>query len=459
AIQSLSKKPISLSQSKSIEVSASLGVFTYPQEDIAIKNPIRAAETAMARAKKQSKGSTEYFSIDWMKQLRARRSQEEQLLEAFNNNQLKAHYQPILSGETGEFVGLEALVRWQHPQKGLITPDLFLPLATKLGLMPRLGKFMLRQACKDIQTLRQSGIKIQWMSVNLSAEQLYNLHLAQEVENALKEFDIPNNIIELEIVEELISQDSELVQSQLNAIAKLGVSLSIDDFGTGFSSLSRLKHLPVSKLKIDKSFVDGLPDSEDDQCIVRSIIGLARGMNLSVVAEGVETSPQAQWLIERGCDFLQGYFYSKPVEFDKLKEILCEKTNKQNPIKGTYHIETRGNMLLIQVKGSWDTALALEFFDTIHQHLKSMKKQAWGTLLDTREWNPTSLKVQKETTGKIQQLIKKGLRCSAYIVNDSELVKFQLEKMAPSFNDYKRKYFNNKDSAAQWLSKEGFEIT
>jgi len=217
------------------------------------------------------------------------------------------------------------LVRWQHPTQGLITPFHFLPLAAELGLMTRLGSFMMRQACSDISKLRKSGTDVKWVSINLSADQLYNTQLISEVESLLSEFNLPSNVIEFEIIEELISHDSDIVRSQLLAIAKLGIKLSIDDFGTGFSSLSRLKHLPVSKLKIDKSFVDGLPDSVDDQCIAQSIIGLAKGMNLDIVAEGVENLAQGEWLIDHGCDFLQGYFYAKPTNFDSIQTMLFER--------------------------------------------------------------------------------------------------------------------------------------
>jgi EAL domain-containing protein (putative c-di-GMP-specific phosphodiesterase class I) len=181
---------------------------------------------------------------------------------------------------------------------------------------------MMRQACIDICKLRSAGADIQWVSVNLSADQLYDSELVVDIQRLLKEFSLVGDALELEVVEELIGQDSEMVRAQLQAVAKLGVKLSIDDFGTGFSSLSRLKHLPVSKIKIDKSFVDGLPDSVDDQCIVQSIIGLAKGMNLDIVAEGVECSDQNDWLVAQGCDYIQGYLYARPMSFDSVAELF-----------------------------------------------------------------------------------------------------------------------------------------
>jgi diguanylate cyclase (GGDEF)-like protein len=312
-------EPIKLSRSITIEIQGSMGVLTYPQSNLEItSSPLRCAEIALKKAKQIARGSVAHFSSDWMDQIIQQRIQESELLKAFDGNQLKAYYQPIVLAESKEIVGIEALVRWQHPTRGLLTPFQFLPLLAELGLMSRLGRFMMRQACSDILDLKKSGLPIKWVSVNLSPDQIYDKGLIAEIDNLLCEFNLPKNMLELEIIEELIGQDSDFVRSQLLAISNLGVRLSIDDFGTGYSSLSRLKHLPVSKLKIDKSFVDGLPESVDDQCIAKSIIGLALGMNLKIVAEGVENKHQADWLIKEGSDYLQGYLYSKPLPIESL---------------------------------------------------------------------------------------------------------------------------------------------
>lgn len=315
-------QPLLSINNEPIDVRGSVGVFTYPNKELEVDSPIRCAEVAMARAKVEGRGSVAYFSPQWVKEISARRSKEEEIIAAFDECQLLSYYQPIFSADAKHIVGLEALVRWQHPSKGLMTPFHFLPLVTELGLLARLGRFMMRQACIDICKLRNAGADIQWVSINLSADQLYDSGIVLEIENLLREFNLSSDILELEIVEELISQDSEMVRSQLLAISNLGVKLSIDDFGTGFSSLSRLKHLPVSKLKIDKSFVDGLPESVDDQCIAQSIIGLAKGMNLKIVAEGVENIAQNDWLVAHGCDYIQGYLYARPMDFESIKSLL-----------------------------------------------------------------------------------------------------------------------------------------
>lgn len=314
-------EPVTVAQGTDIPLQASTGVVVYPQLGEAIRDPIHCAELALRRAKRQQRGSIEYFSNAWLDQLQVRREEEQALRTAFEEQQLCAYYQPIL-GQAGLPTCAEALVRWQHPEKGILPPGAFLPLLAELGLMGQLGDFMLRQACSDLHMMRQQGHAPAWVSVNISAEQLYSGQLVQQVSGLLQEFELPGECLQLEIVEELIGQESDLLRSQLLAFSELGVGLAIDDFGTGYSSLSRLKLLPVNKLKIDKSFVDGLPGDPHDQCIARSIIGLARGMDMQVVAEGVETASQADWLRQQGCEYLQGYCFAKPMPLADLQVFM-----------------------------------------------------------------------------------------------------------------------------------------
>jgi EAL domain-containing protein (putative c-di-GMP-specific phosphodiesterase class I) len=222
---------------------------------------------------------------------------------------------------------LEALVRWEHPIKGVLSPFIFLPIAKRLGLMKEVGDIVLEQACHDIRMFLDKGLNLHRISVNISTEQLFSPGLIELVKRLVKKYQIDFSSLEFEIVEELIAEDSQVLMSQLDALTKLGIALSIDDFGTGYSSLSRLKNLKVSKLKIDKSFVDGLPDDEDDVCIAKSIIGLAKGMGLNLVAEGVETQDQAQWLLKHDCDLLQGYLFSKPIKSSLIEDFIRSKSN------------------------------------------------------------------------------------------------------------------------------------
>jgi diguanylate cyclase (GGDEF)-like protein len=321
-IQQALQEPVQTDEGNLIRVIGTVGVFSFPYEGEGIPDPISGAEIAMLNAKKEAVGSIGYFSTRWYQQLHEKQQQITDLVLAFDTEQFTAFYQPILTKRAGTAIGLEALVRWNHPTKGLLFPDQFLPLATELGLMKRLGDFMLRQACSAARRLLDDGFTLEWVSVNLSADHLYSPTLITDVSNLLGEFNLLGKHLELEIVEELIGRDSELVLSQLNGLADLGVKLSIDDFGTGYSSLSRLKHLPVTKLKIDKSFVDGLPNSKDDQSIVRSIVGLAKALQLNLAAEGIETKEQADWLLNESVEYLQGFLYAKPMSFEALQSVL-----------------------------------------------------------------------------------------------------------------------------------------
>ncbi|MCP4597907.1 GGDEF domain-containing protein [Neptuniibacter sp.] len=317
SIQAVLLDGIKLASGKLVNISASIGgtVISGPYGDA--ENPVRKAEIALAKAKKNGIGSYALFDDNWLSDFQQKKEAENELLAAITNKELIPFYQPIIDCQTGQISGVEALVRWQHPTKGTLSPYHFLPLATEMRLMPQLGELMLRSVCMDIEHNQQLQT-LTFVSINLSTEQLYSNTLVSMIARLLSKHQIPQNLIELEIVEELISHDTKLVTNQLNELADLGVRLSIDDFGTGYSSLSRLKHLPVSKLKIDRSFVDGLPDDESDRCIASSIVGMAKGLNMAIVAEGVETNEQAEWLKEIRCDLMQGYLYAKPMAVEQL---------------------------------------------------------------------------------------------------------------------------------------------
>lgn len=304
-------------------LSISTGVVVYNDSQDSVRSPMRCAEVALQRAKEQARGSIVYFSEQWLEQMAQRRTLEAEMLQAIEEEQFVPFYQPIICARSGQCVGLEALIRWQHPERGLVSPAAFLPLAKKLGLMCRIGSLMLQRACADLEKLRSAGTKPSWVSVNLAADQLYSSGLVQEIDQLLGQHQLPPGALELEIVEELISQDSALVRAQIHALSELGIRLVIDDFGTGYSSLARLKEMPVSKLKIDKSFIDGLPEVEHDRCISESIIGLAKGLRLQLVAEGVETQEQAEYLSAVGCDYLQGFYFARPMPFSALESFLA----------------------------------------------------------------------------------------------------------------------------------------
>lgn len=318
-------RPVRLSNGVTLEISACIGVANVKAASQHAYDPIRYAEIALQRAKDRGVGEVEFFNTNWLSDYRKKRQSEEELLVALEQYQLVPFYQPIIDSQTGLTAGVEALVRWQHPLRGVLSPIDFLPLATKMGLMTQLGEQVLSCVCRDISRFKQLR-DLRWISVNLASEQLYSGSLVDKVTCLLKKHGVAGNLLELEIVEDLISIDVGTVTNQLNALADLGIKLAIDDFGTGYSSLARLKHLPVSKLKIDKSFVDGLPSDESDRCIANSIMGMARGLHLDTVAEGVETPEQAAWLIEHSCTYLQGYLFAKPMPVENLILFLEAST-------------------------------------------------------------------------------------------------------------------------------------
>jgi len=323
-VLSIFNAKVKVSKHVSIDVSSCMGVVVIEPGNKNSTDPIRYAEIALQRAKKSRPGSVQIFDNNWLHDLHQKRKTENDLLLAIDQNQLIPYYQPIIDCQSKRVVGVEALVRWDHPLKGVLTPFFFLPLATEMGLMPALGERMLTSVFADIERF-QLASQLKWFSINLAAEQLYSPNIVEQVSALLLQHNIPGSMLELEIVEDLINLDTNMVSERLSALAELGVKLSIDDFGTGYSSLARLKHLPVAKLKIDKSFIDDLPSCESDQCIVASIMGLAKGLGLSVVAEGVEQHEQADWLIGSGCQYIQGYLFARPMPIDELVLFLERK--------------------------------------------------------------------------------------------------------------------------------------
>lgn len=309
--------PIAIGE-HSIKITASIGISHYPSDATEPSALLKHSEAAMYHAKEKGRARAEFFNTSISADARKRFLLESQLRHAIINQELQVYYQPIVSADKQKLCMLEALVRWNHPTEGVLTPDKFLGLAHSAGIMPDLGENVLRIVCRDVQHALNNNLTMPILSVNLAPEQLLDTHLPERVKAVLDEFGLTGDRFEFELIEDVIKSDSKGLREVLHRLSELGAHLSIDDFGTGYSSLARLKHLPFTKLKIDRSFICDLPDDADDCAITLSILGLARGLGLSVVAEGVETEAQEQWLQEQGCDFLQGYRYSRPIPFDRL---------------------------------------------------------------------------------------------------------------------------------------------
>jgi EAL domain-containing protein (putative c-di-GMP-specific phosphodiesterase class I) len=247
---------------------------------------------------------------------------EARLRRAIINEDLLLMYQPKYELVTGKLVGVEALVRWQDPEQGLIAPSDFIPLAEDTGLIKPMGEWILNEACRTHKAWQKAGLKVVPVAVNLSGIQFADENLINIIIRILKETEMHSHYLELEITESAVVQDAEGAIIKLNLLRDMGVELSIDDFGTGYSSMTYLKQFPISSLKIDRSFIADLPDNRDSKSIVNAVIVLAHGLGMRVIAEGIETIEQLDYLREQGCDIGQGYYLGRPMDKEKIEELL-----------------------------------------------------------------------------------------------------------------------------------------
>ncbi len=303
-----------------LNVSASIGAAFYPKNGRSSSDLLARADIAMYRSKQMGRDCCHEFSPDMETNSREQMLLKEELRLATSRGELLLHYQPQLRQSTGQIFGVEALVRWQHPEKGMISPAVFIGIAEDSGIINEIGEWVLREACRQNRQWQLSGLLKIAVSVNVSAYQFRNAGFAASVARVLDETGLAPEFLELELTESMIMHDVAKAIETMLELEKLGVRLAIDDFGTGFSSLSALKRFPVSRLKIDQSFISGLPDDESDAAIASAVISMAQKLKLQVIAEGVETQAQADFLRHAGCDEIQGYWISRPVTAD----VLCE---------------------------------------------------------------------------------------------------------------------------------------
>ncbi len=311
---------------KEIFISASIGISIFPKDGCDVDSTIKAADMAMYQVKNKGKNNHSFYSAELSKDVVERFTMESQLRRALERNQFEVYYQPQVSLITGDIIGAEALIRWNHPELGLVSPAKFIPVAEETGLIVQIGEWVLRQAAIQAMQWIKAGYAMQWISVNVSGIQVMRSSFADTVYGVLIETDCDPNLLELEITESTVMQNTEFVIDTFDRIRKLGVRLAIDDFGTGYSSLSILKRLPLDKIKIDQSFVRDLPHDHDDAAIASAIHAMACSLGFSVIAEGVETEAHAEFLKNMGCKEAQGYLYSKPVTAAEFTQLLA--TNK-----------------------------------------------------------------------------------------------------------------------------------
>ncbi len=300
-----------------IFVTTSVGISLYPHDGTDVGTLLKHADTAMYRAKK-TKSGFQFFEAAMERSISEHVRLENDLRRALENEQLEVYYQPQARLDSGEVVGMEALVRWRHPTRGMVPPVEFIPLAEETGLIIALGEWVLRTACAQIQDWIARGYPSMKVAVNLSVRQLLQKDFASTVEKALADTGLPPQLLELEITESTLMEHAEDTLQALHRLRGLGIRLSIDDFGTGYSSLAYLKRFPVDIIKIDRSFVKDVCEDADDAAIVTGIIALAHSLRLEVVAEGVETEPQLHFLREQACDMLQGYYLSQAVPAEQF---------------------------------------------------------------------------------------------------------------------------------------------
>lgn len=305
-----------------LHITCSLGMALYPRDGGDAQTMLHNADVAMSRAKEQGGDNARFYTEEMNRKALERLALEEDLRRALASNEFMLHYQPRVDLHSGEITGMEALVRWQRPGKGLIAPDVFIPAAEETGLILPLGEWVLREACTQARAWEKSMGKPMSVAVNLSVRQFRQTNLIEKVSAILHETGLSPASLELEITESMVMNQAEEVVATLARLHGLGVRLAIDDFGTGYSSLSYLKRFPVHVLKIDKSFVDGVPSDPSDTTIVTTIISMAHDMKLKVVAEGVESGAQLAFLRQRGCDEMQGYLFSRPVPAQEAESLL-----------------------------------------------------------------------------------------------------------------------------------------
>jgi diguanylate cyclase (GGDEF)-like protein len=310
-------------------VTTSLGVSVYPSDGHDAETLVRNADSAMYRAKEQGRDNYQLYTPAMNAKAIERLSLESRLRQAVANDELELHFQPFIDLKTAEVLGAEALLRWRHPELGLIPPGEFIPIAELSGLIVPIGEWVLRTACAEARKWHQQGFQGLTVSVNLSSRQFQQTDLVSQVTQALEETGLEADKLDLEITESNAMQNAEHSINTLWGLKKQGVRISMDDFGTGYSSLNYLKRFPIDRIKLDQSFVRDLPGDKDDAAIAMAVIAMGRSLELVVIAEGVETEEQLAFLKGHECDQLQGFLLSRPLPSDAFETFLKESRAPQ----------------------------------------------------------------------------------------------------------------------------------
>ncbi|WP_246703192.1 GGDEF and EAL domain-containing protein [Rhizobium sp. SG741] len=307
-----------------IRVSCSIGVACSRKHGDTASELFANADMALYRVKESGRNGIQLFTPAMGEEARSKLSRIEELRRAVERNEFVLHYQPQKNISSGQVIGVEALVRWQHPVEGLLLPGTFIPLAEETGLVVLIGDMVLREACRQARAWQDQGLPPLRIAVNVSARQFLENSLIDQVASALQAAGLDPQWLELELTESLIMRDVEGAIERMHALKELGVSIAIDDFGTGYSSLSTLRRFPLSRLKIDRSFIADIPEKAGDMAITSAIVSLGRTLELEVVAEGVETEEQAQFLEGAGCEMFQGFLFAKPLPASEVGNLIAK---------------------------------------------------------------------------------------------------------------------------------------
>ena len=308
-----------------VYTSASIGISVYPDDGEQVDELLKHADTAMYHAKELGRNNYRFYNKQMTQQAVERLALESQIRRALEQNEFVLEYQPQISLNTREITGVEALIRWRQADGMLVLPTRFIQLAEESGLIEKIDRWVLAEACRQAKCWQQAGLPSVRMAVNVSGFSIERGVLLEMVEMALVKSQLNPELLELEITEGYLMQHREQATMVMDHLREQGVSFSIDDFGTGYSSLRYLKTLPINRLKIDRAFIRDLPDDESDKAITMAVIALGHSMQMQIVAEGVEHHEQAAFLAEQGCDFAQGFMYSKSVSAEAIEEMLREK--------------------------------------------------------------------------------------------------------------------------------------
>lgn len=318
----LAIQALQIIEGRTIAITVSIGISLYPRHARGFADLLRHADAAMACSKVERQGLPHVFTPDMHISIAKRLAMRAEFAKAIEEKQLEVFYHPKIDFATNRPLGMEALVRWRHPTRGLVSPEEFIPLAEETGLIIPMGAWVLAQACMDCRKLMHGGWTDFSVAVNISALQFGQADLADIARRALRSAGLPARMLELEVTESMIVDQSENVVDRLDRLKKLGVTIALDDFGTGYSSLENLGRFPIDTIKIDRSFVFGLPGDPHSCSIVMAIIGIAKNLNIKILAEGVETAAQQNFLHANACDAGQGFLYSKPLPFDAFETWL-----------------------------------------------------------------------------------------------------------------------------------------